>query len=95
MRRLRHDMRTPLGQIIGYSELVEEEVSDRGLDDLIPDLTKIRDAAQILLRLVDVYFSGEPLPSDAEISTVAEEGAEAGRSISSGTRVSMSRSSTS
>jgi len=76
MRRLRHDMRTPLGQIIGYSELVEEEVSDRGLDDLVPDLTKIRDAAQVLLRLVDVYFSGEPLPSEARISAI--DGVEAG-----------------
>jgi adenylate cyclase len=79
MRRLRHDMRTPLGQIIGYSELVEEEVSDRGLDELVPDLTKIRDAAQILLQLVDVYFSGEPLPSGAEIAPIAGAEAEPGR----------------
>jgi class 3 adenylate cyclase/AmiR/NasT family two-component response regulator len=65
MRRLRHDMRTPLGQIIGYSELLEEEVSDRGQDDLVPDLEKIRGAAKTLLLLVDEYFSGEPVARTA------------------------------
>jgi adenylate cyclase len=70
MRRLRHDMRTPLGQIIGYSELVEEEVGDRGHDDLIPDLAKIRGAAHNLLRLVDEYFSGDAVPPSAEAASV-------------------------
>jgi len=72
MRRLRHDMRTPLGQIIGYSELVEEEVSDRGHDDLIPDLEKIRGAAQTLLRLVDETFSGDSVAPGAEVAANAE-----------------------
>ena len=66
MRRLRHDMRTPLSQIIGYSELLEEEVSDRGHDDLVPDLEKIRGAAKTLLLLVDEYFSGEPAAREVE-----------------------------
>jgi class 3 adenylate cyclase len=72
MRRLRHDMRTPLGQIIGYSELVEEEVTDRGHDDLIPDLEKIRGAAQTLLRLVDETFSGDSVAPGAEAAAIAE-----------------------
>jgi adenylate cyclase len=71
MRRLRHDMRTPLGQIIGYSELVEEEVTDRGHDDLIPDLSKIRGAAQTLLRLVDETFSGDSVAPGAEFASIA------------------------
>jgi class 3 adenylate cyclase len=60
MRRLQHQMRTPLGQIIGYSEMLEEEVCDRGAEDLVPDLAKIRDAARTLLTYVDEYFRAEP-----------------------------------
>jgi len=53
MRRLQHEVRTPLGQIMGYSELLEEELTDRGQQDLAPDLQRIREAAQRLLALVD------------------------------------------
>jgi len=53
MRRLQHELRTPIGQIMGYSELVEEELEDRGITDLAPDLGKIRTAARRLLDLVD------------------------------------------
>ena len=53
MRRFQHEVRTPLGQIIGYSELLEEELEERGQQDLVPDLEKIRKAANRLLALVD------------------------------------------
>jgi DNA-binding response OmpR family regulator len=53
MRRLQHELRTPIGQIMGYSELIEEELEDRGIDDLADDLGKIRTAARRLLDLVD------------------------------------------
>jgi DNA-binding response OmpR family regulator len=53
MRRFQHEVRTPLGQIIGYSELLEEELEDRGQEDLAPDLQRIRSAAKRLLDLVD------------------------------------------
>ena len=59
MRRFQHEVRTPLGQIIGYSELVEEELEDRGQEDLAPDLQRIRNAAQRLLDLVDGRLSTE------------------------------------
>jgi DNA-binding response OmpR family regulator len=53
MRRLQHEVRTPISQIVGYSELLEEELEDRGHQDLAPDLGRIRHAAQRLLDLVD------------------------------------------
>ena len=53
MRRLQHEVRTPISQIVGYSELLEEELEDRGQEDLAPDLERIRHAAQRLLELVD------------------------------------------
>ena len=59
MRALRHEMRTPLGQIIGYSELLEEELQERGQADLVPDLERIRRAAGTLLGLLDGIFRAE------------------------------------
>ena len=37
MRRLQHDLRTPLGQILGYGEMLQEELHDRALTELLPD----------------------------------------------------------
>ena len=59
MRRFQHEVRTPLGQIIGYSELLEEELEDRGQQDLAPDLQRIRNAAKRLLDLVDGKLRSE------------------------------------
>ena len=53
MRRLQHEVRTPISQIIGYAELLEEELEDRGAADLVGDLRKIRGAATRLLDLAD------------------------------------------
>jgi class 3 adenylate cyclase len=60
MRRLQHELRTPGGHIIGYSEMLKEELQDRGLDDLAPDLERIREAAGRLLGLVEGVFRVEP-----------------------------------
>ena len=59
MRKLRHDMRTPLGQIIGYTEMLEEELRERDQADLLPDLANVRRAAHTLLELVDGVFGEE------------------------------------
>jgi signal transduction histidine kinase len=48
-----HELRTPLTAIIGYSELLEEEVVDRGYDGLVPDLEKIQTAGRHLLHLIN------------------------------------------
>jgi class 3 adenylate cyclase len=54
--RLRHDLRTPLHQIIGYAELLEDEVKDAGQDGFVADLQKVRNAARRALELVDASF---------------------------------------
>jgi adenylate cyclase len=51
--RLRHDLRTPLHQIIGYAELLEDEVRDAGQETFVADLAKIREAARRALEAVD------------------------------------------
>jgi len=51
-----HDLRTPLNQIIGYSEMLEEQAQEVGLEHLVPDLASVRGAGQQLLRLIDSHF---------------------------------------
>ena len=48
-----HEFRTPLSAVIGYSELLEEDVTERGLHDVAADVHKIRRAARNLLELVN------------------------------------------
>jgi len=91
MRRLQHELRTPIGQIMGYSELIEEELEDRGISDLADDLDKIRTAAKRLLDLVDgklkttndpgapqMSETPESGPDDAEPAITAAPGSDAG-----------------
>jgi adenylate cyclase len=54
--QLRHDLRTPLHQIIGYAELLEDEVRDAGQEKYVADLRKVRAAALRALELVDQGF---------------------------------------
>jgi signal transduction histidine kinase len=47
-----HELRTPLNAILGFAELVEVEMSDRGLAEWLTDIRKIRRAGTHLLDLV-------------------------------------------
>jgi signal transduction histidine kinase/CheY-like chemotaxis protein len=53
LANMSHELRTPLNAIIGYSELIEEEMTDEGNDEFIPDLKKIQTAAAHLLTLIN------------------------------------------
>ena len=48
-----HELRTPLNAVIGYSEMLQEEATERGLTDLVPDLKKIHRAGSYLLNLIN------------------------------------------
>ena len=52
-RRLRHDMRTPLNAIKGYSELLIEDMEPHGGHPLRADLVKLKDSADQLLSQID------------------------------------------
>jgi len=56
IRNMRHELRTPLGQIIGYAELLLEDLEDDGLNKYNPDLQRIVSAARSLLVSVDTIF---------------------------------------
>lgn len=48
-----YELRTPVDAVIGYTELVEEELADRGYTHAHPDLARIRIAARDLLTMVN------------------------------------------
>lgn len=50
---VRHSLRTPLNQIIGYCEMLQEDLSDLGQEHLLPDLQKIHTAGGQLLALIN------------------------------------------
>jgi len=54
---LRHDLVTPVGHIIGYGEMVIEELQERSITDLIPDVQKMHGAAKALLALIDDHLA--------------------------------------
>ena len=53
LANMSHELRTPLNAIIGYSEMLEEEAQDRGIQELAPDLAKIHAAGRHLLALIN------------------------------------------
>lgn len=53
---LLHDLRTPLSQMLGYSELLIEESESAGNAHFVEDLKKIRAAGWKLLALMDANF---------------------------------------
>jgi class 3 adenylate cyclase len=74
LAHLRHDLRTPINQILGYSELLLEEAQEAALrstalspGELSSDLTKIRQAAKTLLNLINENLTDERLTLAGEI----------------------------
>ncbi|NEQ52093.1 MAG: HAMP domain-containing protein [Leptolyngbya sp. SIO3F4] len=53
LANMSHELRTPLNSIIGYSEMLEEDIQIIGENDLIPDIHKIQGSGKHLLNLID------------------------------------------
>lgn len=74
LSHVRHEFRTPLNQILGYGEMLEEDAESAGQASVVSDLQKIQKASRRLLELVDTHLSTnflKPLPS---ASTESPEG---------------------
>jgi len=65
--RLRHDLRTPVNQILGYSEMLQEDAQAGGHNAYVSDLAKIQVAARQLIGLINQVnvevLSGGSLPA--------------------------------
>jgi signal transduction histidine kinase len=53
LANMSHELRTPLNAVIGYGELVQEEVAEAGLDQCVEDLDKIMASSRHLLGLIN------------------------------------------
>ena len=71
-RTLRHDLRTPINHVIGYSELLLEVAEDRGEAALTPDLRRIHAAGRQLLALVDELLNPAKLDCGVSLDLLSE-----------------------
>ena len=67
-----HELRTPLSAVIGYSEMLEEEIADMGATALLADVGKIRSNARHLLSLINDVLDISKIEAD-RMTTYAED----------------------
>jgi class 3 adenylate cyclase/CheY-like chemotaxis protein len=63
-RAQRHELRNPLNQILGYSELLQEDACEKGDEELARDLEKIQAAARRMLELIEAMLPAGASPSE-------------------------------
>ena len=73
LSHLRHELRTPLNQIIGYSEMLEEDAAQAGLTQFVADLQKIQRAAHDLLATINRELMPDRGPSPRPQNRVSED----------------------
>ena len=83
LANMSHELRTPLSAVIGYSEMMEEEVEDLGEQGLLADLGKIKSNARHLLSLINDVLDLSKVEAnrmdtyaeDVEVRTLVEQAA--------------------
>lgn len=53
LAKMSHELRTPLNAVIGYSEILLEEVREEGDEETAEDLSRIQSSGHLLLKLVN------------------------------------------
>ena len=72
LANMSHELRTPLSAVIGYSEMMEEEIEDLGERGLLKDLGKIKSNAKHLLSLINDVLDLSKIEAN-QMDTFAEE----------------------
>jgi adenylate cyclase len=73
LHQLCHDLHTPVNDIVGYSEMLQEQAEETGQNQLVPDLQKIHGAAITWLALMEEYL----MQPQSEVLSYAWESPEA------------------
>jgi PAS domain S-box-containing protein len=72
LANMSHELRTPLSAVIGYAEMLEEEIEDLGASDLLEDVRKIRGNARHLLSLINDVLDLSKIEAE-RMTTYAED----------------------
>src|SRR5580765_6018900 len=62
LAKVRHDLRTPINHIIGFSEILLEETEGHVPKSFLRDLQRIRSGGDRLLALINQHVSEENFP---------------------------------
>jgi len=73
LSRLRHDLRTPVNQILGYSEMLQEDAEAEGQSTYVPELQKIQFAARQLEAVIDEKLGGPAILAPASFASAADD----------------------
>jgi sigma-B regulation protein RsbU (phosphoserine phosphatase) len=66
LSRIRHDLRNPLGEILGFSEILQEEAVERGLQPLLSGFEAIHQAAARVFAEVNHWLSPDTIGQSPE-----------------------------
>lgn len=72
LRHVSHELRTPLSAILGYGELVQEELEEAGQDHISADVGRIRRASEQLLGLINDLLDISRIEAGAVDLEIAE-----------------------
>lgn len=75
LSHVRHEFRTPLNQILGYGEMLEEDAESAGQTSVVSDLQRIQKASRRLLELVDTHLTTRFLQLPPKAPTESSESA--------------------
>jgi CheY-like chemotaxis protein len=67
LSHFRHELRTPVNHIIGYSEMLREEAEDLGLSDFIRDLQQMREGGDQLLSVIEDLLNPSPMAAEVDL----------------------------
>jgi signal transduction histidine kinase len=56
LARMSHELRTPLNAVIGYSQILREDAQESNDPQMQEDVSRIHDAGQYLLRLINIIL---------------------------------------
>ncbi|HEX7063304.1 MAG TPA: response regulator [Woeseiaceae bacterium] len=81
LANMSHELRTPLNAVIGYSELLQEEMEEQEHAEYVPDLRKINSAGKHLLALINDVLDLSKIEAgkmdvfmeDAEVGQIVDE----------------------